>query len=1634
APSAAVLLDEVYGGGGNSNAVYNRDFVELYNPGETAIDLSGWAVQYASSTGSSWQVTMLSGTVPAGGSFLVGEATGSNTALTGFTPDVSGSIAMSGTGGKVALTSSTTALTCATGCADQTTVVDLIGWGTSASSYAGSGPAPATTNATSVSRTAHAHTADNAADFVAGTPTPTAAASTPTPTPTATETATATATPTPTATAGPTVLGISQIQGTSSTSPLVGQQVTTEGVVTATYPTGGLAGYTLQTAGTPAVADASSAVFVYSSATVAEVSVGQHVQVTGTVSEYNGLTELSVPSGGVVQLADAATVTPLATSWPTTDSAREPLESMLVTPTGDFTVTNTYSTNQYGEVGLAAGTTPLLQPTDVAAAGSTEALATAEDNAARAVVLDDGATTNFLSTANRSLSPSYVSLTNPVRVGAAVTFTSPVVVSYRNSAWKLDPTGPMTAGTASPATFEQDRTQAPAEVGGDVQIATFNVLNYFTSLGSTTSGCTAYTDRAGDGVTVKDGCLLRGAWDADDLQRQQDKIVAAIEALDADVVGLMEIENSAVVDGTPDEAVATLVAALNAKAGSTVWAFVPSSTELPATALQDSITNALIYRVEAVTPTGASRALGTQSEEGQAFANAREPIGQEFTPVAGGEPVFVAVNHLKSKGSAGPWAGDVDSGDGQGSSNESRVRQTTALRDWIADVVPEGEAVALVGDFNSYTYEDPLQVLYDAGYVDAASTLDAGDYSYSYSGLSGSLDHVLLNAAASDRATGADVWNINAEESIALEYSRYNYHGELFYAADAYRSSDHNPVLVGLSDGLVDLTLLNLNDFHGRIDANTVKVAGTIEQERAAAQDAGGQAMLLSAGDNIGASLFASASQDDQPTIDVLNALGLSASAVGNHEFDRGFADLTDRVIADGTNATFEYLGANVYAKGTQNPALPEYEILDQGGVEVAVIGVVTQETPSLVSPGGIADLDFGDPVEAVNRVAAQLTDGDESNGEADVIVAEYHDGASAGTPDGATLEEEIAAGGPFAELVTQTSAAVDVIFTGHTHKQYAWQAPVPGVEGATRPVLQTGSYGEYLGKVTLTYDPATDTVLTSTATNVKRVTTADADLVAAYPRVAEVKTIVDDALAQAAVIGGEQVGSVTADITTAFSGGTYVGGLYTGSGPAATTGRDNRSKESTLASLVADSLLDSLSAADRGGAQIGVVNPGGLRSELLYAPDGSVTYAEANSVLPFVNNLWTTTLTGAQVKTMLEQQWQTNADGTVPSRPYLQLGLSKNVTYTYDESRAAGDRITSVTINGAPLDLAASYRIGTFSFLAQGGDNFRVLASGTDTSDSGLIDRDAWVAYLQANPGLAPDFAERAVGVPELPSTVTAGSELSFPVTGLGLTSLGAPLVTSLQVAMDGTVLTEVPVTDGAAQVVVTIPASTSAGAHTLTLVASPGGTTVTLPVTVEVPVPASQTTLSASSASQRYGSSTVVLKARVSSEAPVSGTVEFVSGDTVLGSATLRGGVATFKLPSTTAVGSYQVIARYAGVDQVVLGSQSEPVTVTVRAIATTTGLVVSSSVVSQRSWLPTLLFAGTWREDGRPAAGTIQFRDGDTVVTSARLVLGVAVGVLPKNLAVGTHQLTAVYVPSDPSTIAPSTSWKVTVRVVR
>ena len=635
-----------------------------------------------------------------------------------------------------------------------------------------------------------------------------------------------------------------------------------------------------------------------------------------------------------------------------------------------------------------------------------------------------------------------------------------------------------------------------------------------------------------------------------------------------------------------------------------------------------------------------------------------------------------------------------------------------------------------------------------------------------------------------------------------------------------------------ISEGLTKVNLLNFNDFHGRIDATAgPRFACLVENQKTLLGD--DTTLLLSAGDNIGGSLFVSFVAQDNPTLAYLNALELDAAAVGNHEFDRGFDDLTGRVD---TAADFPYLGANVYERGTETPALDEYVIKTVNGVEVAIIGAVTQETASLVSPDGITGIEFGDPVEAVNRVATKLSDGNAENGEADVIVAEIHDGAASvtgGVP---------AANAIYNRMVNELSAEVDVIFNGHTHQIYAVDAPITS---GTRNISQAGQYGAGLTSVQLGIDPETNKVVEYVNDYVPVPDAAPSGACLTDPQYLAAKQISDDAVAAAKVLGAQPVGKIAADITTAYANAAVTDdGVYMG------TARDDRMRESALGNLVAQAWLEELNVPGRPGADIGIMNPGGLRAELFHKAsgvegDGVVTLEEASAVNPFGNTLVVKDITGAQFKETLEQQWQPEGS----SRGFLNLGLSDNVSYTFDPNLPKGSRITSVWVGEERLDVDAVYQVTSSSFLMAGGDNFTALQKGTNTRDTGLVDTEAFMNFMgRADAPIEPDFAKRGVGVIDMPEKVV--DEVEVTIEGVDMTSLGAPANTEFEVFANGQsvgtleivterVATPLPVRDGVTNGVLTVDRT---GLQTnesvdLTLVAAESGTVVQLgPVVISL------------------------------------------------------------------------------------------------------------------------------------------------------------------------------------------------------
>ncbi|GAB3699772.1 ExeM/NucH family extracellular endonuclease [Mariniluteicoccus flavus] len=766
AVSTGVLINEVYGGGGNTGATFSNDFVELTNPTSSAIDLTGYKVTYYSSAGGSGGTCTLTGSIAARGTYLIQGAAGATPSTALPTPDATCTFNMSGTNGSVELVN-------AAG------LVDLVGYGT-ATKREGTAT-PALTNSTSASRTSTTDTDNNAADFAVGAPTPqNSGTTTPTPTPTPTSTATPTASPTTPAPATPKT--IAEIQGTGAATPLAGQVVTTRGVVTAAYPTGGFNGIYVQTPGTggqPRTAgQASDGIFVYTGGAPTQ-QVGQCFDITATAAEYNGLTQLTKPTFTAVTECAAPVATPLSTV-PVTDADKEPYEGMLVLPQGPYTITNNYDLNTYGQIGLAVGTEPLYTPTDVV--DPAEAPAFEAEQKKKYITLDDGQSWNYMTNAAAKQSPlPYLSQASPMRTDSQVGFTKPVIMDFRFQ-WNYQPTAPVVGTNQAFLTTENDREATPPNVGGDVQMATFNILNYFTDLGQDEANCKPYTDMNGTPVG-SNGCKVRGAYTPAAFADQQAKIVNAINTSGAEIVALMEVENSAAFGHDRDATLKHLVDELNAKGGS--WAYAPSPVTVPTG--EDMIRLAFIYNPKAVTPVGASEILSDG-----AFANARYPLAQKFKG-ANSTTEFVAIaNHFKSKGSG------YDDGTGQGLSNPARVEQAKALVNF-ANTRFAGQPVFLLGDFNAYSKEDPIEVITGAGYVETEKVFEPKATTYQFGGRLGSLDHIFANDIAMKTLVDrAGVWDINGDESVAMQYSRRHYNIVDYYTTEPYAASDHDPALVGI--------------------------------------------------------------------------------------------------------------------------------------------------------------------------------------------------------------------------------------------------------------------------------------------------------------------------------------------------------------------------------------------------------------------------------------------------------------------------------------------------------------------------------------------------------------------------------------------------------------------------------------------------------------------------------------------------------------------------------------------------------------------------------------------------------------------------------------------------------------------
>ncbi len=516
----------------------------------------------------------------------------------------------------------------------------------------------------------------------------------------------------------------------------------------------------------------------------------------------------------------------------------------------------------------------------------------------------------------------------------------------------------------------------------------------------------------------------------------------------------------------------------------------------------------------------------------------------------------------------------------------------------------------------------------------------------------------------------------------------------------------------------VELRILAINDFHGNLrpPPGGIRINDPEDKTRKVTVAAGGaeymatlvkqlrdghkNTIFVAAGDLIGASPFLSAMFHDEPSIELLSMMGLAITSVGNHEFDEGRTELLRMQNGgchpeDGcqgphpfTGAKFHYLAASTIETATGKSILPPYEIREFEGIPVAFIGLTLKETAGIVSPSGIAGLEFRDEAETVNALVPQL----KARG-VEAIVVLIHQG---GEPTG-DYNECPAITGPIVDIVKKFDRAVDLVVSGHTHRAYVCQ-----IDG--RLVTSGDKYGTLVTAIDLKLDPASRDIVSAKAENV---IVADASL-AKDP---EQTALIDAYDKLSAPIANRPAGSVTQTLSRT----------------------PNDAGESALGDVIADAQLAATGDAKDGSAVIALTNPGGIRTDIVPRENGAVSYGELFASQPFRNRLVTMTLSGSQLKDMLEQQWLD------PKRPRI-LQVSVGFSYIWDASKALGERVMAdkMTLNGKPIEPATGYRVTLNDYLAVGGDGFTIAKQGA-SPQYGVYDADALFAFFKAHGPIGP-------------------------------------------------------------------------------------------------------------------------------------------------------------------------------------------------------------------------------------------------------------------------------------------------------
>jgi 5'-nucleotidase len=516
----------------------------------------------------------------------------------------------------------------------------------------------------------------------------------------------------------------------------------------------------------------------------------------------------------------------------------------------------------------------------------------------------------------------------------------------------------------------------------------------------------------------------------------------------------------------------------------------------------------------------------------------------------------------------------------------------------------------------------------------------------------------------------------------------------------------------------VELRILAINDFHGNLrpPPGGIRISDPEDKSRKVMVAAGGaeymatlvkqlreghkNTIFVAAGDLIGASPFLSAMFHDEPSIESLSMMGLAISSVGNHEFDEGKTELLRMQNGgchpvDGcqgphpfTGAKFHYLAASTIETTTGRSVLPPYEIREFEGIPIAFIGLTLKETAGIVSPSGVTGLEFRDEAETVNALVPQL----KARGVEAIVVLIHQGGEPAGD-----YNECPAITGPIVDIVKRFDRAVDVVVSGHTHRAY-----VCDIDG--RLVTSGDKYGTLVTAIDLKLDPATRDVVSAKAENVL---VANASL----PRDPEQTALIDAYDRLSAPIANRPAGSVTQTLSRV----------------------PNEAGESALGDVIADAQLAATRDAKDGGAVIALTNPGGIRTDIVPKENGAITFGDVFASQPFRNRLVTMTLTGSQLKDMLEQQWLD------PKRPRI-LQVSNGFSYAWDAAKPYGERVINekMTLNGRPIEAGSGYRVTLNDYLAVGGDGFTVVKQGTGPQYGGY-DADALFAFFRAHGPIGP-------------------------------------------------------------------------------------------------------------------------------------------------------------------------------------------------------------------------------------------------------------------------------------------------------